>query len=138
LEVRNRALEQLIGRAAPALALLGKRFTLQPPDPASMESWVEQARSLSLQVRIALENLNFSTLDVRRNRGAHHPTLDAYATVSESSSGSGTQGGAGTETSSKVVGLQLAIPLYQGGAISSRVREAIANEDRARQDLENA
>ncbi len=138
LEVRNRALEQLIGRAAPALALLGKRFTLQPPDPSSMESWVEQARSLSLQVRIALENLNFSTLDVRRNRGAHHPTLDAYATVSESSSGSGTQGGAGTETSSKVVGLQLAIPLYQGGAISSRVREAIANEDRARQDLENA
>ena len=138
LEVRNRALEQLIGRAAPGLALLGKRFTLQPPDPSSMESWVEQARSLSLQVRIALENLNFSTLDVRRNRGAHHPTLDAYATVSESSSGSGTQGGAGTETSSKVVGLQLAIPLYQGGAISSRVREAIANEDRARQDLENA
>jgi outer membrane protein len=138
LEVRNRTLEQLIGRAAPALALVGKRFTLQPPEPTSMESWVEQARSLSLQVRIALENLNFSTLDVRRNRGAHHPTLDAYATVSESSSGSGTQGGAGTETSSKVVGLQLAIPLYQGGAISSRVREAIANEDKARQDLENA
>lgn len=138
LEVRNRALEQLIGRSAPALSLLGKRFALQPPDPTSMESWVEQARSLSLQVRIALENLNFSTLDVRRNRGAHHPTLDAYATVSESSSGSGTQGGAGTETSSKVVGLQLAIPLYQGGAISSRVREAIANEDKARQDLENA
>lgn len=138
LEVRNRALEQLIGRAAPGLALLGKRFTLQPPDPTSMESWVEQARSLSLQVRIALENLNFSTLDVRRNRGAHHPTLDAYATVTESSSGSGTQGGAGTETSSKVVGLQLAIPLYQGGAITSRVREAVANEDKARQDLENA
>lgn len=138
LEVRNRALEQLIGRGAPGLALLGKRFTLQPPEPASMESWVEQARSLSLQVRIALENLNFSMLDVRRNRGAHHPTLDAFATVTESSSGSGTQGGAGTETSSKVVGLQLAIPLYQGGAISSRVREAVANEDKARQDLENA
>src|SRR6185436_15900163 len=31
-----------------------------------------------------------------------------------------------------------AIPIYQGGAISSRVREALANEERARQDLESA
>jgi len=138
LEVRNRALEQLIGRTAPRLALLGKRFTLQAPEPASMESWVEQARNASLQVRAARESLMLSTQEVRRNRGAHHPTLDAYATVTESSSGAGTQGAVGTDTSSKVIGLQLAIPLYQGGAISSRVREALANELKARQDLENA
>jgi len=34
--------------------------------------------------------------------------------------------------------VQLNVPLYQGGAISSRVREAVANQERARQDLENA
>jgi outer membrane protein len=34
--------------------------------------------------------------------------------------------------------LQLAIPIYQGGLTSSRVREALANEEKARQDLENA
>ncbi len=37
-----------------------------------------------------------------------------------------------------VIGLQLNIPLYQGGAIDSRVREAIANQEKARQDVENA
>ena len=36
------------------------------------------------------------------------------------------------------MGLQLALPLYQGGLTASRVREALANEDRARQDVENA
>ena len=36
------------------------------------------------------------------------------------------------------MGVQLAIPIYQGGAVSSRVREAIANQEKARQDLENA
>ena len=138
LEVKNRALEQLIGRAAPALAVLGKRFSPLPPDPASMEQWVEQARTVGLQVRIAQENLTFSSQDVQRNRGAHHPTLDAFASVTESTSRSDLQGGSGTETNAKVIGLQLAIPLYQGGAINSRVREALANEDRARQDLENA
>ncbi len=37
-----------------------------------------------------------------------------------------------------VIGVQLNVSLYQGGAISSRVREAVANQERARQDLENA
>ncbi len=47
-------------------------------------------------------------------------------------------GPVGSDNTSKVLGVQLAIPIYQGGLISSRVREAIANEDKARQDLENA
>ena len=37
-----------------------------------------------------------------------------------------------------LIGLQLSVPLYQGGAISSRVRQAIANQEKARQDLETA
>src|SRR6185503_10478351 len=42
------------------------------------------------------------------------------------------------DTKTGVVGLQLQVPLYQGGLVSSRVREAIANEEKAKQDLENA
>ena len=37
-----------------------------------------------------------------------------------------------------MVGVQLNVPLYQGGGISSRVREAVAGQERARQDLESA
>lgn len=138
LAVKNSALEQLIGRAAPEIANVGKNFMLLPPEPQSMQQWIEQARSIGLQVRIAQENLNFASQDVQRNRGGHYPTLDAYATLGESASGSGTQGGSGTDTSSKTIGLQLAIPLYQGGLVNSRVREAVANEMKAQQDLENA
>lgn len=138
LEVKNRALERLIGRAAPELANVSKNVQLRQPDPQSMEQWVEKARTNGLQVRIAQENLNFSTQDVQRNRGAHYPTVDAFASATESGAGSGTQGGSGVDTSSKIIGLQLAIPIYQGGLINSRVREAIAIEDKAKQDLENA
>ena len=138
VEVKNRALEQLIGRQAPAIAGPSKNFTPAPPTPNSMESWVERARTNGLAVRIAQETLNFQTQDVARNRGAHYPTVDAFASLTDSGSGSGVQGGSGTDTNSKIVGVQLAIPLYQGGIVNSRVREAIANEDKARQDLENA
>ncbi|MFZ9196597.1 MAG: TolC family outer membrane protein, partial [Burkholderiales bacterium] len=138
VEVKNRALEQLIGRQAPAIAGPSKNFTPAPPSPSSMESWVERARTNGLAVRIAQETLNFQTQDVARNRGAHYPTVDAFASLTDSGSGSGVQGGSGTDTNTKIVGVQLAIPLYQGGIVNSRVREALANEDKARQDLENA
>lgn len=138
LEIRNRALEQLIGRNAPALAVLGKNFSLRVPAPASMDQWVERARSTNLAVRAAQENMTLSNLEIRRNRGAHLPTLDAVASYTDSASGSGTQGGSGTETNTRIVGLQLSLPLYQGGLVNSRVREAVANEEKARQELENA
>jgi outer membrane protein len=138
VEVKNRALEQLIGRSAPALAPPAKNFAPSPPAPNAMEPWVERARANGLAVRIAQENLNFQSQDVTRNRGAHYPTVDAFASLTDSGSGSGVQGGSGTDTNSKIIGLQLAIPLYQGGIVNSRVREALANEDKARQDLENA
>ena len=138
LEIRKRQLELLIGRAAPGLSPLGKRFSLRPPEPNNMERWVADATASNLQVRINRGSLDFSSQEIGRQRAAHRPTIDAFATYSDSGSGSGTQGGIGTDTHSRVVGLQLAVPLYQGGLISSRVREAVADEDRARQELENA
>jgi outer membrane protein len=46
--------------------------------------------------------------------------------------------GFGTELNSAIIGLQLQIPLYQGGAISSRVRQAMLNQQKAKDDLEIA
>jgi outer membrane protein len=44
----------------------------------------------------------------------------------------------GSNVTTNSIGLKFTLPLYQGGAISSREREAAANAERARQDLENA
>ena len=137
LEIRRRQLAQIVGRTAPALAPLGTPLPLALPEPNRIEQWVAQATSASLQVAITEAGLTFASQEVERNRGGHHPTLDAFASYGDSGSGSGLQGGAGNDTTSKIVGLQLALPLYQGGAAASRIREALANEDKARQDLEN-
>ena len=138
LEIKKRQMELLIGRPAPGVSVLGKRFDPRVPEPNSMDRWVAESGDNNLQVRINRASLEFASQDIERNRAGHRPTLDAFATYSDSGSGSGTQGGIGTDTTSKVVGLQLAVPIYQGGLTSSRVREAVANEDKARQDLESA
>jgi outer membrane protein len=138
LELRRRALEQVIGRTAPPLAPLGTQFSLKTPEPASMEPWVELALRSNLQVRISQSNLALATQEIARNRAAHLPTLDAFATASENGSGATSIGGFASDVRSATVGVTLALPLYQGGLITSRVREAIAQEGRARYDLETA
>jgi outer membrane protein len=138
LELRRRALEQVIARPAPPLSPLGPQFTLKEPQPATMDSWVSLAHQANLQVRIAQSSLMFASQEIARNRAAHFPTLDAFATISESGAGATSIGNIGTDTRTNAVGVQLAIPIYSGGVVNSRVREAIANEDRSRQDLEAA
>jgi outer membrane protein len=143
LEIRRRQLAQIVGRTAPALAPLGTPLPLALPEPSRIGPWVTQATSASLQVTINEAGLAFARQEVERNRGGHHPTLDAFATYSDTGTAAGVAGVAqgvsgGNDTTTKIIGLQLAFPLYQGGLTASRIREALANEDRARQDLENA
>lgn len=137
LEIKRRQLAQIIG-TIPPLAPLRRDITLVGPEPNQVEKWVEQALQTNYQVMLSEAGLTFARQEVERNRGGHHPTLDAFATISESGTGAGTVTNVGQDTTTKVIGLQLALPIYQGGATASRVREALANEDRARQDLDNA
>ena len=138
LEIRKRLLELIIGRPAPGISPLGKRFSLRLPEPPNMDRWIAEAGENNLQVRINRASLEFAMQEIERNRAGHRPTVDAFASYTDSGAGSGIQGGTGIDTTTKVIGLQLAIPIYQGGLTSSRVREAVANEDKAKQDLENA
>jgi outer membrane protein len=75
---------------------------------------------------------------VRRNKAAHLPTLDLVGTYGETGASSNILTGTGSDTRGATVGLQLSLPLYSGGGTTSRVREAIANLEKSRQDLENA
>ena len=77
-------------------------------------------------------------LEVRRQSAGHWPTIDlvgAYGTTHDTGS---LQVPVGRDINSAQIGLQLAVPLYQGGAISSREREAAANYFKAREDVQNA
>jgi outer membrane protein len=138
LEIKRRALQLIIAREPGAIAPLRDAIELRLPDPPVMDRWVEEAEGNAYPVVVSRFAFDIAKQEVLRARGAHYPTLDAVASYSESSTGAGLQGGVGNDTTSKIIGLQLSVPLYQGGAIQSRVREALANEEKARQDLESA
>ena len=138
LEIKKQAMRLIISRVPPGLAKINTRFVPALPNPNNMDSWVDQSTLSSLQVRISQANVDIAAQEVTKSRGGHLPTLDAVASYVDSSQGAGVQGGAGFDSNTKFIGLQLAVPLYQGGLVNSKVREALANQEKARQDLENA
>lgn len=137
LEIKQRALEKIIGKLPDALAVLSSEMPLQSPEPSDMSKWVAAAEQGNLSVQIQRAGAEIAKQEVERNRGAHHPTLDLVASYSDTSSTGGSFG-VGNDTKTTAIGLQLNLPLYQGGGVSSRVREAVANQEKARQDLEQA
>jgi outer membrane protein len=137
LEIKRSALQQLINATPGDLSHLGKEFKMEAPQPADMEKWVDEAQLNSLQLAIAEAGAEIADKEVARNRGGHYPTVDLVANYSQNNANGGTFG-IGTDTTSKSIGVQLNMPLFQGGAVNSKWREAEANRERARQDLENA
>ena len=137
LEIKRRQLEQITGKTPGELAVINGKLPLTPPEPDSMDKWVEMTQGQSLQLQIQRAALEIADQEVERNRGGHYPTLDLVASYGDNSA-SGSSQGVGSDTKSRAIGLQLALPLFQGGAVNSKVREALANQEKARQDMEQA
>jgi len=137
IEVKRRTLEKIINREAPPLALLDEKARLPLPQPNDMDAWVKRAESDSLAVALGQTSQEIARREVDKQKGGHLPTLDLVANYNDNrNQAMATQSSVNTKTGS--IGLALALPLYQGGAISSRVREASANLEKARFDLETA
>lgn len=137
LEIAKRALQQLTNAAPGELRPLGPQFQLEGLQLPGMEKWVEEAQQRNLQLTIAQAAAELAEQEVKRNRAGHYPTLDLVGNYSENFANGSSQG-VGSDSRAAAVGVQLNMPLYQGGATQSRLREAQANRDRAKEELENA
>ena len=137
LEVKRSALQQLINAVPGDLDQLGNNFKPEVPQPTDMKKWVGEAEQSNLQLAIAQASAEIADKEVARNRGGHYPNVDIVANYSKNNANGGSFG-IGTDTTSKSIGLQLNMPLFEGGAVNSKWREAEANRERARQELENA
>ena len=134
LEVKRRSLEKIINQESPKLARLGEIVRMPLPEPSNMDVWLNQAEEGSLNVALSQTSLELARREVERQRGAHLPTLDLSASYVDSRNAVTSTGNVNSK--SGVLGLEFGWVLYQGGAIDSRVREAVANQGKARYDLD--
>ncbi|PKO49733.1 MAG: channel protein TolC, partial [Betaproteobacteria bacterium HGW-Betaproteobacteria-21] len=134
LDVRRESLAQIIGKEPEPLAGLRTGVELQRPQPDNIGEWVSAAEQGSFGVQAQQLAREIATREVSRASGGHMPTLDLVATHSLNSRPSISF----DRSESTTVGLQLNVPLYQGGGVSSREREAAALKLKADADLEDA
>ena len=137
LEVKRYALRVLVGKDPGELNRLKPKTVMVPPQPASMEPWVEAAERDSFVVQAQQAAAEAASKAVDISRAGHYPTVDVVANYGKNQ-GPGQFGIGELDTTTRQVGLQLNIPIFQGGAVNSRTREAAAKRDAERAALDSA
>ncbi len=138
LDVRRHALAQIIGEAPAARAPLRSGVELGGPQPAEVDAWVSAAEASSFGVQSQHIAREIATREVERNRAGHYPTVDLVATHGRTNSGFAQGFNGGSRTDNSTIGVQLNLPLFAGGGVSSREREAAALKLKADADVDGA
>jgi outer membrane protein len=138
LAVKTEGLRRITGTLPGALVPLRRGLVPNPPQPNDIEHWVATADDNNPLLKAQRRNLEVAEREVEKARGAHHPTLDAVAGYTVSSASGSVYTDVASDVRSKSAGVQVQVPLYQGGGTSSREREAVALREKAREDLEDA
>ena len=138
LDNKKRVLEQITGKEYASLEPLRPDVKLSLPQPDSMDAWVALAQKHAYPVQVQEAGTEIAQLEAKRAQAGHYPTLDFVATYGTTDQTGNSVSTFGTNVDQGTVGFQFALPLYQGGSISSRAREAAANFEQGKEALANA
>jgi len=138
LEVARQTLAQIIGSVPEGVQGLRPGASLSPPQPSDINQWVQAAEEQSYGVQVQRIAADIADREVSRNRAGHMPTLDVVANIGQTNAGATSSSDARYEATARSIGLELNIPIYQGGLVSSRTREAAALLTKAQADLDDA
>lgn len=111
-----------------------------PPPPAGLEEYIEQAERRSPLVQAAVHQARAAGAEIDRYGLAGRPVVEGVAGYQGQYRLGGDSGNGivPDRLQSASAGLRITIPLYAGGAIASKEREARANASKAAHDLDGA
>lgn len=137
VEFTGHRIAVLTGQGDAVLAKLAvEKFTPVDPVPSSVDAWIALAEESSPELQSLRAQLEAARQEIEKARAGHLPTLDAVAQWARTNSDSVTS--VNSRYDNKTIGLQLSVPLYSGGYVSSTVRQAVATQERAQEMLEAA
>ena len=123
------ALRRIIGPVNVPLARLGERLPLTPPQPNDIDVWADTAIKNNYGVIAATEAAQSAKKQIEIERSGHYPSFNLQAGYDMARTGAEF----GTDADTAFVTLNMSLPLYQGGAVTSRTRQA-GYDFRAAQD----
>jgi outer membrane protein len=138
LEDAYQALTEITGQPVANLKALPQDFQPSLPSSQGVDEWIAAAIENNPDLKAQEYLLQSSGANIQTARAGHLPTLYLGADYSDSKTISGnefsTDGSDGNRGGT--LGLTLSVPIFSGGATSSRVRQAIAQRDVTQDQLE--
>lgn len=140
IEAQNRlddayqALMQSTGTFITDLSPLRETIPLMSPQPANIDDWVQSAIQNNYALSASREAAEIAKHEAENQKGGHWPTVEFVARWNDSVT-DGSLFGGGSEIETADFAVQFNLPIYRGGGTRSKVRQAIAQHNRARQDL---
>jgi outer membrane protein len=122
LDDTREALREITGELPVAPEVLKAEIPLLSPDPNNQDEWVAAAVDQNPLVLAAMAATTTAKQEIQVQNSGHYPTLDMVADYSYRD----TQFGGFTplERNDSAIGLELNLPLYQGGLVSSQTRQS--------------
>ena len=124
------ALRQIVAYRPGKLADVIEKMPLLPPAPADENQWSEWAQQNNPGIQAAQHAAEAAKKEIEVQRSGHYPTLDAVASYQANRyQGVDTPLGLGSTLSDidqGTIGLQLTVPIYQGGGVEAGTRQAVS------------
>jgi outer membrane protein len=119
-------LREIVGNSLVEILPFKTDIPLVEPSPADMQHWITEAQEKNLSLIAANEGVLAANEEIKKQRGGHYPNLDLvlrHGNFDSDQAPSGL-GGGGNNIDTTEVALQLTVPIYSGGAVSSLTRQA--------------
>ena len=120
------AIYELTGEFPTQLKKLQKEFPLITPEPLDVDYWVNVALKQNWELVVQRESVEVSLHEVERQNAGHFPTVDLELRENIRDAG-GTVFGGGSRVENREIMLLFKMPIYLGGSVSSKKREAMLN-----------
>ena len=122
LSIANEALREITGQLHDNLDALNMKAAFGLPSPNDLGYWVKAAHENNHRLQVAQQQLQVARIGVKKQDSSRYPYLSLIATYNYYNDLDLDYAGVELETSS--ITARLGWDFYQGGAVSSRVRQA--------------
>jgi len=129
---RKESLREIVCVKIDTLAPLRDTISLSRPAPLDVEEWVCKSIAQNLELRAARHIAGAAKADIQVQRAGHFPTVDVTGQYGNNAL-STPSSPKGTNSS---IGVQLNLPIFSGGAVTSKTRQSMHNYLKADSEYE--
>ena len=139
LRVKKMALDQLVGKSDLNPKAVALSAMPQAPQPANVDEWVSLSAQQNASVQQARIGVDVAKFDIEKANAGLKPTVDLQLSYTLQNNINGTIASKMDSKLGLATGaVVLNYPLFNGNALSNRVRETMSLAGKASADLDNA